>query len=310
MATLTGYITNNPQQEKSDKNPMLATTDVANTQRADKQALQVLELSNRLHSSLDIDKLFETYAGEVTRIVPIDGLHFHNDDLNFQYKQGRMLRHSCNYRLLMGGQNLGEIHFFRGRRFSEEDTVQLEYMLSSLLNPLHNSLMYQQAVNSALIDPLTQVNNRSTFEATLSREVSLAKRHQTSLAMLVVDIDHFKKINDVYGHLIGDCVLRDVAKCINSVIRNSDIVFRYGGEEFVILLSNTGQTGAMLLAERIRKAISKLECAYGKSNTRVTASLGIACLKDHEQPVDLFTRADSALYKAKNQGRNQSMYSH
>ena len=309
MATLTGYITNNAPQPEADKNPVLAAT-AANAPQPGIDALQSLELSNRLHSSLDINKLLETYVTETNRIIPIDGLHFHNDDLNFQYKKGRMSRHSCNYRLLMGGQNLGEIHFFRGKRFAEEETVRLEYMLSSLLNPLHNSLMYQQAVNSALIDPLTQVNNRSTFEATLNREVSLAKRHHTSLAMLVVDIDHFKKINDDYGHLIGDCVLRDVAKCINSVIRNSDIVFRYGGEEFVILLSNTGQTGAMLLAERIRKAIAGFECSYGTSSTRVTASLGIACLKESEQPMALFSRADSALYKAKNQGRNQSAYSY
>ena len=113
-------------------------------------------------------------------------------------------------------------------------------------------------------------------------------------------------LNDNFGHLFGDCVLRDVARCISSHVRDSDMVFRYGGEEFVILLRNTSKQGANMLAERIRVAVGLMQCKYGGQSTEVTVSLGVACLKDGEQEHDIFSRADKALYAAKQDGRNRT----
>ena len=282
-----------PTHHKSDKQFSLKV-----------ETVRALELSNRLHSTLNLEELLGMYAEEAQTFVPFDHVKYSNPDNIFAFSHGSKKRHSCQYRLLIGGQNLGELEFTRSRKFTEAETISLEYTISCLLNPLHNALMYHQAIINSLIDPLTGVNNRSAFESSIAREVSLSQRHNNPFALIILDIDHFKSVNDEFGHLFGDCALRDVAQAISHEVRDSDMVFRYGGEEFVILLSNTCETGALLLAERIRQSVSQLSCSYNGNSTMVTASLGIACLKKDELELELFERADDALYIAKNSGRN------
>jgi len=306
MALQSGVITDiNKQPQDINTMPIHKKADIHHSLKND--AIRTLELTNRLHSTLDLDKLFEIYNHECRLKVPFDSLNYSHPTDSYMYESGNRKRHSCQYRLLMGGQNLGEIEFTRSKKFMEPETIKLEYMLSSLLNPLHNSLMYKQAVINSQLDPLTNVNNRTSFDSSISREISLAKRHSNDFALIVLDIDKFKNINDQYGHLFGDCVLRDVAGCISENVRDSDMVFRYGGEEFVILLSNTTQKGAYQLAERIRISVESMKCKYGGNSTDVTISQGIACLKKGENDKTLFERADKALYKAKNNGRNQTI---
>ncbi len=274
---------------------------------AKKELAHALELATILHTTLDVEKLIELFSTEVQKSVPHDCIHFQNKDLDLQILHGDKGQHSCSYRLLIAGQNLGEISFSTNKaEFSAKETKQLEHLITSLLHPLRNALMYYQALITALKDPLTGVNNRTSFDATLKREVDIANRHSSPLALMVIDIDHFKEINDTHGHLVGDCVLRDVANCAAKCIRSTDIMFRYGGEEFVVLLSNTSPEGAQLLAERIRLSIGKQECTYGKSTVKVTVSLGIAKLNKDESGISLFSRADEAMYQAKQLGRNRT----
>lgn len=267
-----------------------------------------LELASILHTTLDIEKLLELFSTETQKSVTHESVHFQNKDLDLQITHGTKGNVSCSYRLLIAGQKLGEITFTTNEeRFTEKDTKQLEFLIPSLLHPLRNALMYYQALITALKDPLTGVNNRTSFEATLQREVDIANRHNTPLALMVIDIDHFKKVNDNHGHLVGDCVLRDVAHCTSKCIRSTDIIFRYGGEEFVVLLNNTTPEGAKLLAERIRLSIGKRERTYGKISVKTTVSLGVARLEKDEDGISLFRRADEAMYKAKEQGRNRTV---
>jgi len=306
MALHSGVVSASNMQHSGNINnmPIHKKTEVHHSLK--NEAISALELSNRLHSTLDLEKLLDIYCNESSKKVSFDNLSYKHPTEPFSYESGNRKRHSCQYRLLMGGQNLGEIEFTRSSKFTDDDTIQLEYLLSTLLNPLHNSLMYRQAVINAQIDPLTGVNNRTSYDTCINREISLASRHKNDIALLVVDIDKFKGINDEYGHLFGDCVLRDVAKRIHDCVRNSDMVFRYGGEEFVIILSNTTQKGALLLAERIRSSIEKMTCEYGGNSTSVTVSQGIACRQSNETGEQLFDRADKALYESKHHGRNQS----
>ncbi len=136
----------------------------------------------------------------------------------------------------------------------------------------------------AYTDPLTQTHNRASFNDSISREMSLAGRNGKHLSVIFFDIDHFKAINDTYGHDCGDITLAFCAKWIKESLRDSDIVFRYGGEEFVILLSGTDAHGAALLAERIRASIESHTIAYDMAAIKVTASLGrqhFACRRYH-----------------------------
>jgi two-component system, cell cycle response regulator len=165
----------------------------------------------------------------------------------------------------------------------------------------------QQMYESALRDNLTKVFNRKHFNDLLTKEFAFASRHAAPLALLFVDLDHFKKVNDTFGHPAGDFVLSEVSGVLSGAIRAEDVVARFGGEEFVVLCRGTERTGAMELAERLRKEIGDRRYVYGGKVIPVTISVGVALMPDPSmtQPAALLAAADKALYEAKRAGRNR-----
>lgn len=172
---------------------------------------------------------------------------------------------------------------------------------------------YQTMLNKTLeelaqanrIDGLTQIFNRKHWEECLEKEFSRARRYQHGLALIMFDLDHFKLLNDTYGHLGGDLVLIETAKVISSLLRLGDLFGRYGGEEFAIILPNTDIVGALDVAERIRVAISKNVINFQESEIKVTASVGVAVISEEDNRYeDLISNTDLALYDAKASGRN------
>jgi diguanylate cyclase (GGDEF)-like protein len=157
-------------------------------------------------------------------------------------------------------------------------------------------------------DGLTGLYNHRTFQDLLRREVAEAQRYRRPLSLVLFDIDHFKKVNDTYGHPAGDAVLREVSRVAAETARASDTVARYGGEEFAVVLPETDARGAVILAERIRRGIEALEIVCGAQRLRVTVSLGV-CPWAPESPSDVVPNlvevADKALYAAKHGGRNR-----
>ena len=159
----------------------------------------------------------------------------------------------------------------------------------------------------ALLDPLTKVYNRKAFDDGLLRAVDRAREHGDHLCLMLVDIDHFKRFNDTWGHQTGDQVLRLVAMTLKSNIKGKDIAARYGGEEFAAVLPDTDLEGAMILSDNIRKAIQAKELLKRSTNEklgRVTASFGVAMYRADDTPSSLIERADRCLYAAKHRGRN------
>src|SRR5690606_5276548 len=217
---------------------------------------------------------------------------------------GERASHSASYRLSHEGEYLGELIFRRQKRFSEQELAQLESLLASLLYPLRNALLYRSALQSALRDPLTNAGNRIAMDQALQREVDLARRNLHPLSLLMVDIDHFKSINDSYGHAMGDEVLKAIAQTLKSLLRNIDMVFRYGGEEFLILLSGTSREGAALVGDRLRMAAMQMQDKHPEL-PEVSISLGCASLLPGESADSLLRRADMALYVAKREGCNR-----
>lgn len=159
------------------------------------------------------------------------------------------------------------------------------------------------------IDKLTGLANRSALDEALEREFRRALRYYHPLSMLVFDLDHFKRINDTFGHLGGDEVLRIIGEQLRGKLRETDVVGRYGGEEFVILLPETPLETALQLAEELRQQIEHKSIPFGETDILITASIGVATWEDGvASPSELFAHADSALYHAKHSGRNRISY--
>jgi diguanylate cyclase (GGDEF)-like protein len=187
-------------------------------------------------------------------------------------------------------------------RMVQERTLELEIALREL-NEANQKLTEQ-----ATIDSLTGVKNRSTFDKRLQAEGRISRRQQTPLALLMLDIDRFKTINDTHGHLAGDQTLKSIANTLKNILRRpSDLVSRFGGEEFAIILPNTDTNGALSVAEQIRHAISALDVSWDKQTIPLTASIGVsvAIIESDMHITQLLEQADKALYHAKNSGRDR-----
>ena len=159
----------------------------------------------------------------------------------------------------------------------------------------------------ALVDALTNVLNRNAYNLKIGELVHEYKRYKEEWALLVLDIDHFKKFNDTYGHKTGDKVLKSVAATISNSIRVSDHIFRYGGEEFVVILSRINKETTKTLSEKIRREVERDYFVDGDNELKVTMSIGAAIITPEDTEASLFERADKALYQAKQNGRNQTL---
>ncbi|MCK6587205.1 MAG: diguanylate cyclase [Polyangiaceae bacterium] len=165
---------------------------------------------------------------------------------------------------------------------------------------------HEEIYRMTIMDGLTQIHNKRYLYEALEREIVRGRRHERHLAVLLFDIDHFKRINDMHGHLAGDFVLKEVARIIQQRIRRDEVFARYGGEEFAIVLPETSLEGAAALGEMLRQKVAEHSFVFQADAIRVTISIGIALLTETDkQANDLIKRADEKLYQAKNSGRNR-----
>jgi len=165
-----------------------------------------------------------------------------------------------------------------------------------------------QIREESYIDSLTGISNRKAFDVALEEAVYKTRLEKSTFSVLIADVDHFKQVNDSYGHLVGDKVLRFVASTFKWCVKGKDIVARFGGEEFAVILLNTDMTGAYSVAEQIRRAVcaGKIkDMSSQKMLDQVTISIGIAQFDSNDLPNDILQRADQALYQAKEKGRNR-----
>ncbi len=211
------------------------------------------------------------------------------------------------YPLNMGDRAIGSLVLLgRTPNMFSPYEIQVAGLVANLAAAaVANSLMYSEMERRAITDGLTGLYNHRLFQERLSMEIERASRTATKLSVVLMDIDHFKNINDTHGHPIGDKVLKSMSKVVQEQVRKIDTAARYGGEEFVLILVGTDAHGALKTAERIRKAVAKL-VFVGESEFSVTISLGIAAYPDDALKKEQLTeRADQALYHAKEHGRNQ-----
>lgn len=263
------------------------------------------ELNRQLQTSLDVNEILNTFFNAIQAEFHCAQFIYENKAADLNIKIGKKsARHSCNYQIEIANESLGKLCFTRLQRFSESDLNYLEELLCLLVYPLRNSLLYRDALKQAMHDPLTGALNRAALDTMLTKEIDLAHRHENPFSVLMIDVDHFKRINDNYGHNVGDQVLCMLVDKLKKQIRTSDVLFRYGGEEFTIILNNTSSIGANLLAQRVRCGIEEIIHMHKGNALQFTISVGMATLEANEMATQLLDRADEALYTAKKSGRN------
>ncbi len=201
---------------------------------------------------------------------------------------------------------LGCFALFGNTNLNYKNNDIFDVIVSELKLLFRIKKLYEQTKHLAITDFLTQIYNRRQFDITIEHEFARAIRYLTPLTLCLIDIDHFKNINDTYGHKVGDEVLCAIANLIKKMFRKSDYVFRYGGEEFMVILPETTVNKAYSPIERLRQEIAKLKFSNNNNSFNVTASFGIAdnCV-DAMTFEQLIKNTDIALYKAKNNGRNK-----
>ena len=182
-------------------------------------------------------------------------------------------------------------------------TTVIKFSMQDQLEEQYQRSLYESATR----DGLTRIFNKKYFLDTLRKEFAYCLRHRVALSLVMLDIDHFKKINDTYGHPAGDYVLQRVAQRIAETVRQEDLFARYGGEEFALMLRESAADSAIRCAERCRRAVDGADFVFNGTPIKVSISLGVATLYDSDftQPEDLISAADKYLYRAKKGGRNR-----
>lgn len=187
------------------------------------------------------------------------------------------------------------------RPFVASDVPTPQLLANQIVGALESAGLHEQVLRESITDGLTGLNNRRYLDIFLKRELAAGERYHHGLAVLMLDVDHFKHYNDTHGHAAGDRVLSQMARVLEGNVRAADLVARYGGEEFTVVLPEAGLQDARVVAEKIRTAVE----AFAFENAHVTVSIGVAAWSAAQGQAEVLARADQALYRAKNEGRNR-----
>ena len=209
--------------------------------------------------------------------------------------------------VLMDGKYFAKLYILPERKMLFHHSEIINIIVKTLGISLTNHMNIKSLQNAAAFDPMTNCYNRREFERLIEHNIASAKRYNRDMSVIMMDLDHFKGVNDKHGHLVGDIVLKKVAEALHSKIRKGDYLARYGGEEFVLVLPDTKRPRAMELAERLKQVIQELVIQTDTGTVKITASFGVASSRDNNNRDSLLEEADAMLYQAKAAGRNRVM---
>lgn len=260
--------------------------------------IQLFEITREISKYLEEEKVFSAFRKSAGRYLALEDCKFlkslpdGQEYRSYQLQELHIDKRSIGYLAVKG---LGQ-----AKRYKYDILLQ-QFSLG-----VKRAVLYQQVQELSVSDSLTQVSNRRYLLARLKEEIHRSARFRYNFSFLMLDIDFFKQVNDKYGHLVGDAVLREAAKVIRESVRQMDLVGRYGGEEFGVVLPETDKKQAAFAAERIRRALEEKRIRAYDEELKVTASIGSATYPDHAKSIpEMIEIADQALYRAKEQGRNR-----
>ncbi|MDB4476145.1 GGDEF domain-containing protein [bacterium] len=271
-------------------------------------AEQLLSLMHRLIGCNDAEALISLFFQWCSDLGLCDGMTYVATDKRADLNLGNRRHHSAKYALTLDQMDLGHITICRKERFNEDELLSVEQALGTLARCLRSAIEFQILQEMVTQDTLTGLGNRLSLHEWIGRELSRTRRQNSPLALMMIDVDHFKKLNDELGHLGGDHVLKTIANVFKRSTRASDLLFRFGGDEFTILLPHTDLQGACDAGRQIRNNIARIsDDEYGLGDAakglRPDVSIGIAVYQPGDTQDSLLQRADTRLYHAKAQGR-------
>ncbi|AWB58034.1 GGDEF domain-containing protein [Colwellia sp. Arc7-D] len=265
-------------------------------QHSEQQSQRNLALLEQLQTTLDVKQLINIFAIEVAKYLDFSGLYFKHADISATARGSRQAKSERQFELKLNGQFFGIITYAVNMPISIANFKVLTELHDLLINPLNNAVQYYQAMQLAMQDSLTQLGNRRSFDEQIKRTMAQACRRHTRAGLILSDLNKFKAINDNYGHDIGDNVLIQFAEALRQSVRDTDSVFRFGGDEFAIIVADATEQSLAVIEQRIYHAISR-DALLAKYN--VTSSLGLAFMNRADNATSFFKRADNALYSQK-----------
>jgi len=260
--------------------------------------IALYDTTKEICKSLDVDKVFGHFKEELNKYISVKGCKLLKGESGLPDYAGYTL-----FPLKIQDELIGNLAV-EGLR--DEDKERFYILSQQFLLGIKRAILYEGVQALSIIDTLTNVFNRRYYLERFKEELERSLKFNYVFSCLMVDIDYFKSFNDRYGHIVGDAILRELSKTIQENIRQIDLMGRYGGEEFSIILSETDKDLAKLAAERIRRAIEEKSIKVYDEELKVTVSIGVSTYPQDGKGIDrLIDKADSALYKAKQAGRNK-----
>jgi len=296
-AVLTARLNDLTEQKKS--------LDLKNTQLNHNflETMALYELTKDICQSLDEEKVFAIFNKNLKKYIGIGDCRYLKDSTDLiKYKDYTILPLNIEEGLVTS--------YLAVDRILETDKEKLGILTQQFLIGLRRALFYQKVQGLTITDALTGVYCRRYFLERFNEELKRSKKNKLNLTFMMIDIDNFKQCNDRYGHLVGDAVLRQVAKTINQAVRQIDFIGRYGGEELSVVLTETNKEQANFAAERIRQAIEAETIKAYDEELKVTVSIGVSTFPENAPNMQgLIEMADQALYLAKETGKNKVCFS-
>lgn len=266
------------------------------------KTIALYDITKVICKSLDEERVFSLFKEEIGKYMQVDDCKFlqKDDDLS-QY---------VNYIVIPLEIEKNSIGYLVASGVARSEKEKFNILAQQFVLGIKRAILYQRVQELAIVDSLTDVFSRRYWMERFSQEIERSKKYKFNFSFLMVDIDHFKSFNDKYGHLVGDAVLKEVAKRIKQNLRQIDLIGRYGGEEFCVILIETDKAGAQFAAERIRQAVEAQGIRVYDEDLKITVSIGISVFPEDSADKDaLIDKADSAMYRAKQNGRNR-VYTH
>ncbi len=260
----------------------------------------------KLQTTLNINQIIETFYMSLKDEMPVCGIEYEYPLLYTHIHHGRKTNCSCSYLLDVDNDTWGNITIYGDADLSEEDKTILDDFVSTTVFPLKNAIQYENALTVSSSESYIGLPNWGLMEGQITREAKLAFREKKSLSLVLVDVDRFMTLKNKHGKLFGDFIIRHVYETIQKTLRDTDILNRFGHDQFSLILSNTKAQDANMIADRIRLAVSnhELESSEENKKIRATVSIGITELDSNDSVETLYARAFNALKLAKNSGRN------